>query len=354
MPDMSNILICDMPVRFDTYSGCSHMCRYCFVKRLSDISKIEKKESAKVLYNFIQKRRAGETVLGIFDYDIPIHWGGLSDPFQPAESLHRESLKCLQVFRDTQYPFVVSTKGSIIADDEYLAFLKDCDCAVQISAVCSSYDKSEPGAPSYDKRVDIMGKISKYKRVIVRIQPLLPSVADEVINNLPRLRDAGVYGVIVEFMKYRTKKEGTVKVQGDHAYPLETIKPIFDRLKNKAHDLGLKVFSGENRLRQYGDGLNCCGVGDMWKCHTHNLNHAIFGDLCFQPIHDVPGTIDNSFVFGINNRGKALKLFSYKEILGLSLRDKGKMSNYFIPKENKENVLRSRCACDKDCDDAGD
>ncbi len=84
---------------------------------------------------------------------------------------------------------------------------------MQISAVCSSYDKSEPGAPSYDKRVDIMGKISKYKRVIVRIQPLLPSVADEVINNLPRLRDAGVYGVIVEFMKYRTKKgrdgEGT-------------------------------------------------------------------------------------------------------------------------------------------------
>ena len=44
---MSNILICDMPLRFDTYKGCSHGCEYCFVKLKRDISKIQNGESAK-------------------------------------------------------------------------------------------------------------------------------------------------------------------------------------------------------------------------------------------------------------------------------------------------------------------
>ena len=36
----SQILLCDVPVRFDTYRGCSHGCTYCFTARkvkLSDI-----------------------------------------------------------------------------------------------------------------------------------------------------------------------------------------------------------------------------------------------------------------------------------------------------------------------------
>ena len=55
MPKMSNILICDMPLRFDTYKGCSHGCEYCFVKLKTDISKIQNDESAQTLLNFINK-----------------------------------------------------------------------------------------------------------------------------------------------------------------------------------------------------------------------------------------------------------------------------------------------------------
>ena len=45
MPDCgSQIVLCDVPIRFDTYKGCSHGCKYCFVYRKYNISKIKKAE----------------------------------------------------------------------------------------------------------------------------------------------------------------------------------------------------------------------------------------------------------------------------------------------------------------------
>lgn len=41
----SQIILCNLPVRFDTYRGCSHGCRYCFAQKKNDISHIERGES---------------------------------------------------------------------------------------------------------------------------------------------------------------------------------------------------------------------------------------------------------------------------------------------------------------------
>ena len=43
----SQVVLCDVPIRFDTYKGCSHACKYCFVQRKKDISDIDKGETAK-------------------------------------------------------------------------------------------------------------------------------------------------------------------------------------------------------------------------------------------------------------------------------------------------------------------
>ena len=40
----SQIILCNLPVRFDTYRGCSHGCRYCFAQKKNDISHIERDE----------------------------------------------------------------------------------------------------------------------------------------------------------------------------------------------------------------------------------------------------------------------------------------------------------------------
>lgn len=145
----SQIILCNLPVRFDTYRGCSHGCRYCFAQKKNDISHIERDESVDGLRSFIEGKRGNETEW--CDWNIPIHWGGMSDPFQPVEKQIRASYECLKLLAETKYPFVVSTKGRLISDPEYLDLLAQCNCVLQISMVCSKYDRLERGTPSYEE-----------------------------------------------------------------------------------------------------------------------------------------------------------------------------------------------------------
>lgn len=271
--------LCDLPIRFDTYKGCSHGCKYCFANQFRDISKIKKDETVASLRNFIEGKR-NETTKWC-DWNIPIHWGGMSDPFQPCEKIIRNSYECLKLLEKTKYPFIVSTKGKLIADDEYLRLLETSNCVVQISAVCSKYDKIEKGCPTFEERVKIIKKISpRVQRVIVRIQPYMHEVFKDVYDNLKIFKDAGAYGVIIEGMKFKKKKKGLVKVGGDFTYDYELIKNDFLLLKERCHQLGLKIYAGENRIRKYGDSLSCCGVDglDDFIPNKYNINH-FFNDV---------------------------------------------------------------------------
>lgn len=70
----SQVIFCDLPVRLDTYTGCSHGCRYCFVKSKKDITVIKPEHCASHLKNFINGQRSGEVAW--CDWNIPLHWGG--------------------------------------------------------------------------------------------------------------------------------------------------------------------------------------------------------------------------------------------------------------------------------------
>ena len=273
----SQIAICDLPIRFDTYKGCSHMCRYCFVQLKYDISNVERGEGAKALREFIDGRRNDET--NWCDWNIPIHWGGMSDPFQPIEREHRLSYEALKVFAETRYPFVVSTKGTMLAEPDYLDLLKQCNCVVQVSLVSSQYDKLEKGAPTYAQRLNMIRQIAPFvKRVIVRVQPYTTDTLKNVLAALPAYKEAGVYGITIEGMKYKRKVAGLVKVGGDFCYPADLLKHHFEWIKAGCHRLGLAFYSAENRLRKMGDSLCCCGVDglDGFKVNTFNLNHYFF------------------------------------------------------------------------------
>lgn len=275
----SQCWFCDLPVRYDTYKGCSHGCKYCFVQRKSKISKIEPGEGLKPLKEFVEGRRTETTKA--FDWNIPLHIGGMSDPFQPCEETQERTYNALKYLAETGYPFVISTKGELICAKKYTDVLKDCNCAVQISMVGSSYDKLEPGAPTFERRLEMLRAVSPIcKRAIVRIQPYFHEVLNEVIENMPRYAEAGAYGVIVEGMKFITAKPGLVKVAGDFVYPVQTLKGDFEKIKGCAHENGLVFLCGENRLRQMGDSLTCCGVEGLegFAPNKYNLAHLLNGD----------------------------------------------------------------------------
>lgn len=280
----SQILFCDLPIRFDTYVGCSHGCEYCFVYRKYDMSNIRKAETKNSLINFINGKRMKETEW--CDWNIPLHWGGMSDPFQPCELKYRNSLECLKVFAETKYPFVVSTKSILPVEEPYFSLFRECNCVFQCSMICSTLsNRVEKGAPSFEKRLAMMEKMSKIcKRTIVRCQPYILDLHKEIMEQIPKIANAGVYGITYEPIKMQTKTKGMIKLGADYVYPKYLLKDKWLELKEECHKYKLVFLSAENRLRELGDSLTCCGCGGLegFKVNKSNLNYRIHKPEEFQ------------------------------------------------------------------------
>lgn len=190
--------------------------------------------------------------------------GGVSDPFQPEEEKHRCTLEVLKVLKETQYPFIVSTKGRLVAEEPYLTLLSECNAVVQISMTSPLLDKLEKGAPTFKERIEMAEKVSpKVKRVIARVQPYLPQCKQTLIKALPDMKRAGIHGITIEGMKFKKKKPGTVRFGGDWAYPDDTLKRDYLEIRSHCRELGLAFWCAENRLRSLGDSTACCGCGDI-------------------------------------------------------------------------------------------
>lgn len=300
----SQVVVCEYPVRFDTYTGCSHGCRYCFAQTKVDLEKIRAHNCEKQLRGFIEGRRSCET--NWCDWRIPLHWGGLSDPFQPAERKGGTSLKCLEIFAETGYPVIISTKGRLITQEPYLSLLRKCNAVVQVSMVCASYDRIEPGAPSFEDRLAMVAKLSgNCRRVIVRAQPYITNVKAEFIANVPRFAEAGAYGVTVEGMKFKKGKPGLLRVRGDFCYPEDLLESHYAKIKEACHAEGLAFFCAENRIRRMGDSMACCGCGDLPGFAGNGFNVVSIGSgaaadptermreagtaTCFKALHQSAG-----------------------------------------------------------------
>ena len=331
----SQITLCDLPIRFDTYRGCSHYCQYCFAQKKTNLADIKKGESKKALLDFIGGKRTKETKW--CDWDIPLHWGGMSDPFQPAESKYRVSLECLKVFAETQYPFVVSTKGRLICDPEYLELIKACNCVIQISLVCPEYDEIEPGAPPFRERLEMIRTLAQHKRVNVRMQPYMVEAHDSIMQSIGQFADAGAYGVIVEGMKYAKKKPGLVKVGGDWCYPLPELRDRYAEIREEVHRHGMKFYCGENRLRDIGESLCCCGIDGMegFRGNDFNLNHILNGQPG-QPTEKMQekGTCGTFCgLYQIAGISKRIKDYSLKDMMYSELANKPEYYMEFFGKE---------------------
>lgn len=314
----SQIVICDLPIRLDTYKGCSHACKYCFVKKKTDISDIEVDNSLIALKKFINGERTCLT--NWCDWKIPLHWGGMSDPFQPCEKKHKASLECLKIFKETQYPFVVSTKGKLIAESPYIDLIRDCNCVVQFSIVSSKYDVIEKGAPKFAERLEIVRKIAQTgKRVIARVQPYMTEVHSDVLENLQKFKYAGVYGITIEGMKFSKPQNGLIKLGNDFVYPKNVLERKFKEIKEKCHKIGLKFYCAENRLRTLGDDMCCCGIDGLegFTPNKYNLEHILNEDK--QEPNEVMKKVGSAQVFAsiFQNAGaqKMLKKYSFSDVM---------------------------------------
>lgn len=226
----NQLFFCGVPFRLDSYAGCSHQCRYCFARsaELTNLSNVDR--GAPILVpnpNHFKRILAIALDQGLKRSDIniewlrhrvPIHWGGMSDPFQPCELKYRITRNWMNYLNWYQYPVAISTKGTtIMTNPEYLQLLKEGKYAVQVTLLGSNNDlikRLEPNAPSATKRLEALAKLADAGIwTAVRIQPVIPNT--ELEKNLPEfvreLASVGVKHVLSEGYKVPIRSEEWMK-----------------------------------------------------------------------------------------------------------------------------------------------
>ena len=287
-------LWCDYPIKFDSYRGCGFGCHYCYSINRDVIP--TPLTSVREVVSFIKGKRSKTT--NWCDWMIPLRWGVMSDPFQPCELEYRRSLQILKEFADRYYPFIVCTKSTMLQEPEYFDLIKECNCVLQVTACTPRYSQYEPNAPSFEERLKMIEKLSKVvKRVIVRIQPYIPHIKDDVISQIPLYKNVGVYGLIAEGYYINDSKrvfEGMEKIprisMGPRwIYDSNWLMEHFKEIKTRCKEFGIVFLAGQDDMRDLGDYRDCC-VGHPLKDFIGNKWNINYDCMDFPDIMNEPYT----------------------------------------------------------------
>lgn len=296
----SQFPFCSFPFVLDTYSGCNHHCTYCFsyfnslVNKSMQKSDFGSEEDCKVIDVKKFKRtfsnpitKQGKVLSGAIKKKIPIHWGGITDPFSHFERKYKASLEIAKFLAEIKYPYIVSTKGSIILEDEYKKAIGRGLNIIQISLISTdkSLNEIELNSSVQDRLDAIEYYASIGKKVVVRCQPFIPRYGEKYFETLIKeISKRGAKAVTVEYLKLTQfltpqvkkaynllskglgynvvsyyKLKGTSTGSDLEIKPEDKAKVLYD-LREITHGHGLEFYCADNAFRFIGDSPICCGL----------------------------------------------------------------------------------------------
>ena len=271
--------MCGNPFRIDTYKGCSYGCKYCFANTngftsknnfmISDFDKV-----TKLFYQAFETDKEYKSLnVELLRHRVPLHLGGMSDPFQIAEAKYGLTYKLLELTKRYKYPMMISTKASSLPQS-YWDILDKNYHALQIS-LCGIHEEFirniEKNTPTPMQRI-LFTKALKSKWggwVSIRLQPLINlEEAIEVVKATSHIVDY----ITVEHLKISTDDSEHRKFwfnlsghdvadyyRAGKNYELETKYKLnnINRLKEISK---CKIGCGDNDLHEHSDSYNCCGI----------------------------------------------------------------------------------------------
>ena len=224
----SQFSFCGLPFRLDSYAGCSFNCTYCFARLRGGFKHSRKLRPAspdKIITKFKNAMRMPDIATGLISELIrnrtPVHFGGMSDPFQPIERDLGISLKILKYLCEINYPMVISTRSTLLSSPKYLEVIKDSQSVViQFSFSTTKDEKSEIVEPYANKPSQIMRSIETLSNhginTTVRWQPYIPGFSETPSDFITSISNLGVKHLGFEHLKL----------------PMERSNPLWNRLKN--------------------------------------------------------------------------------------------------------------------------
>ena len=302
---------CSLPLRLDSYRGCTHGCLYCFSQKLNNrnerfFSKIVPANSTtfeRLMSSVVEnpEKNTGP-VRSCLEKRIPLHFGCVSDPFQPAERRYRVTLNFLKTLQKHQYPCVISTKSNLVVDPDYINIMTTTPTIIQMSFSTLDDDfarRLEPSATIPSKRLLALKQLAQEGIwTVARLQPFLYPKEKLTRDLFERIADAGVKHVVLEHLriptnsqlKTRRKLWGAIgmdmlqvykelgrkysRINFELASNLK-LKNVLDA-KQLAKDFGMSFGSGDNDFHHLSDELCCCGLSSDERFQPY-LGHLGYG-----------------------------------------------------------------------------
>ena len=179
----SKFAICGLPIRVDTYKGCTFGCTYCFSNNRK-ICEFEKEFQVANLHSVARRldkifNKGTAQPTNFLDtrikQRITWHCGGMSDPFQPIEKKYGITAGLVDICNQYGVSILFSTK----TDNLYNANIRPDLHTFQLSV--SNVDNRvelEPNVPDIEKRLQLFKALkAEGFRVGIRIQPFIPNIS---------------------------------------------------------------------------------------------------------------------------------------------------------------------------------
>jgi len=207
---------CSLPLTFDTNNICAYQCQYCFAAYSKSNNPALKGDFAFKPINvkyFCEmlggKHPENPYYRNFIKYRFPLHIGGLSDCFDATELKLGVTYELLKTLVEYKYPTAISTKGTIMVNDEkYYNLLKESaknkNFIFQFSIITNDDEKAkqiEKYAPTTTQRLEAMKKLSDLGYwTVLRLRPFIIGLSDDGLEELlTRAKEAGARGISTEF-----------------------------------------------------------------------------------------------------------------------------------------------------------
>ncbi len=291
----SQIAFCSAPVRLDSYNSCQFSCGYCYARARTGSGRDAKLASANAASLRARLNRVSNGIISsaldeFLERRIPIQFGGMSDPLMPLEAKNRATLDIMHILKDANYPYLLSTKGSLLFEQLYIDALSDANTLVRVSfAGCSDElrNRVDRGTLNYDTFLMYVDRLrDKNIKVGLRLQPLVPGQEQHAVDMLLRLPAGSVDHISVEYLKVPVsadRKFGTALLQyfggsviswyrannaslvgNEYVLPADYRKPHLKLLREVCHSRGITFGYADNDLLMMSDGVGCCSGSDIY------------------------------------------------------------------------------------------
>lgn len=281
----SQFKFCPMAFRMDMYRGCDFGCRYCFANmnafheigtglstwREADIDRVKKTFELALTTN----KSSMSVIVELLRHRVPIHCGGMSDPFQSREFKLGLTKELIKISKEYNYPIVFSTKTASLPR-EYYDLLDPKIHAFQVSIMGWTplyIRKWECSTATAQERCDFVRLLREDFGMwcSVRIQPIINKW--EAVALMLALRDVPSYyslehlHVIADswagqeaLLQHCKGSKSFVQNGGLTEFRTDVKQENIKFLTQIANHFGVKVGAADNDLHYMSQSRCCCGT----------------------------------------------------------------------------------------------